>query len=95
MVRSSSDTSFLESLGVEVLRGSLIDQEFLNHALKGCNTLYHCAAKVGEWGPWQEFVENIIKPVESLVIASAVNKVQKVSHVSSITVYAHPKVSSF
>ncbi|NBR06452.1 MAG: NAD-dependent epimerase/dehydratase family protein [Planctomycetes bacterium] len=95
LVRSGSDTVFLESLGVEILRGSLIDQDFLNHALKGCNTLYHCAAKVGEWGPWRDFVENIIKPVESLVMACTVNKVQKVAHVSSITVYGHPKKNSF
>jgi len=95
LVRANSDTTFLESLGVEILRGSLVDQEFLNHALNGCNTLYHCAAKVGEWGPWREFVDNIIKPVEALVVACTINKVQKVAHVSSITVYGHPEENSF
>ncbi|MBJ7432271.1 MAG: NAD-dependent epimerase/dehydratase family protein, partial [Gemmataceae bacterium] len=95
LVRANSDTAFLQSLGVEIFRGSLIDQEFLSLALKGCDTLYHCAAKVGEWGPWQEFVDNIIKPVESLITACTLNKVQKVAHVSSITVYGHPKENSF
>lgn len=95
LVRAKSDTAYLESLGVEILKGSLVDQAFLNHAIKGCDTLYHCAAKVGEWGPWHEFVDNIIKPVESLIRACILNKVHKVAHVSSITVYGHPGESSF
>ncbi|MEY4189743.1 MAG: hypothetical protein RIR17_479, partial [Planctomycetota bacterium] len=78
LVRPQSDTAFLEGLGVEISKGSLVDKTFLDNALKGCSTLYHCAAKVGEWGPWNQFVDNIIKPVESLVYSCANHKVQKV-----------------
>ncbi|MFM7097232.1 MAG: NAD-dependent epimerase/dehydratase family protein [Gemmataceae bacterium] len=95
LVRPQSDTAFLEGLGVEISKGSLVDKTFLDNALNGCSTLYHCAAKVGEWGPWNQFVENIIKPVASLVDSCANHKVQKVVHVSSITVYGHPLAESF
>ncbi len=95
LVRPQSDTKFLESLGVEILRGSLLDPLFLENSLSNCNTLYNCAAKVGEWGPWQQFIDNIIAPVQSLAQTCTQVKVQKVVHISSITVYGNPKESSF
>lgn len=95
LIRPESDASFLESQGVEVQRGNLLDPSFLDKALKGADTLYHCAAKVGEWGPWQQFLDNIIHPVESLLSASRSHKIRRVVHVSSITVYGHPLASDF
>mgnify|MGYP006273557623 CR=1 FL=1 len=95
LIRQESDASFLESQKVEIRRGSLLDSAFLDDALSGADTIYHTAAKVGEWGPWQQFLDNIIHPVESLLAASRRQRIRRVVHVSSITVYGHPLASSF
>ena len=95
VVRESSNTAFLESLGVEIVRGSLLDPSFHSRFLKDCDTVYHTAAKVGEWGPWRQFLENIVHPVKYLVAAARESKVRRIVHVSSITVYGHPKEAQF
>jgi hypothetical protein len=55
LVRHGSRTEFLESLGVEIVRGDLTDPRDCDAALDGAAQVYHCAAKVGDWGTWPEF----------------------------------------
>ena len=45
----------LESLGVTCLQGDTRDREFLLHALAGCSTVFHVAAKAGIWGERSEY----------------------------------------
>src|SRR5438093_8723483 len=60
LVRPSSDTSFLRSLGVELADGDLNDPDSLRRAVTGADVVYHCAARVGDWGPWRAFQRDII-----------------------------------
>ncbi len=55
LVRAASDTGFLQSLGVELVRGDLTDPESTRRAIRGVEVVYHAAAKVGDWGTWPEF----------------------------------------
>ena len=50
LVRSSSDTSFLDTLGVETFVGDLTDSNSCVKATTGVDVVYHAAAKVGAWG---------------------------------------------
>jgi nucleoside-diphosphate-sugar epimerase len=50
LARASADTSFLESLGAEIVRGDLSDPASLPKAVEGMDVVVHCAAKVGDWG---------------------------------------------
>ena len=53
LVRPSSRTEFLESLGVELVQGDLNAPEDCAKAVEGIDHVFHSAAKVGDWGRWQ------------------------------------------
>jgi nucleoside-diphosphate-sugar epimerase len=91
LVRPGADTSFLQSIGVELVTGELRDPASLRPFVDGADVLYHCAAKVGEWGPWRVFQEGIIDATRNLLGACREARVGRVLHVSSITVYGHPR----
>ncbi|HMO36072.1 MAG TPA: NAD-dependent epimerase/dehydratase family protein, partial [Gemmatales bacterium] len=55
LVRPSSQTSFLQSLGVECVTGDLTEPESLLKACQSVDTIFHSAAKVGDWGTRAEF----------------------------------------
>jgi nucleoside-diphosphate-sugar epimerase len=94
LVRPTSDTSFLQQLGVELAIGDLNDPTSLRRAVEGAEIVYHCAARVGDWGRWRIFQEEIIDATANLLDACRTASVGRVLHVSSIIVYGHPKVVS-
>jgi 2-alkyl-3-oxoalkanoate reductase len=91
LVRPGSDTAFLKSLGAELIEGSLADTDSLRRAVHTADMVYHCAAHVGDWGPWRAFKRNVIEATGNLLEACRQEKVGRVLHVSSIMVYGHPK----
>jgi nucleoside-diphosphate-sugar epimerase len=93
-VRPSSDTTFLRSLGVELAVGDLNDPSSLRPALAGADVVYHCAARVGDWGPWRLFQREVIDATAHLLDACRTVGVGRVLHVSSIIVYGHPHIRS-
>ena len=89
LVRKTSDTSFLDSIGVEKVYGDLSDKQALRKACEGVKTVYHSAAKVGDWGPWSEFQKITIDGTENLLAAAAEANVERFLHISSISVYGN------
>mgnify|MGYP003734141325 FL=1 len=77
LVRRSSDTAFLESLGVETAYGDITDPSSLPAALKGVRIVYHAAARVGDWGPWDEFVAISIRGTDNMLKAAAAAGVER------------------
>ncbi|MBI2378153.1 MAG: NAD-dependent epimerase/dehydratase family protein [Deltaproteobacteria bacterium] len=47
----------LERLGVEQLRGDLANPDAVKRAVEGVDAVVHAGAKVGIWGPFDEFFE--------------------------------------
>jgi nucleoside-diphosphate-sugar epimerase len=92
LVRPTSDCTFLKGLGVECAEGDLGNAASLRRAVDGADVVYHCAARVGEWGPWRLFQEQIIDATRNLLDACKAAAVGRVLHVSSIAVYGHPRV---
>lgn len=92
LVRPGGDARFLEAQGAEVVRGGLENTEELKAALAGAGTVYNCAAKVSDWGPWAEFEREAEVGTRSLVEACKAAGVGRLLHVSSISVYGNPKV---
>jgi nucleoside-diphosphate-sugar epimerase len=45
----------LEAMGVECLRGDLMDQAAVATACAGMDAVFHVAAKAGIWGSWESF----------------------------------------
>lgn len=91
LVRPTSDTTFLQQLGVELARGDLSDPASLVRAFTGADVVYHCAARVGDWGPWRVFQREIIDATANLLDACRTAGVGRVLHVSSIIVYGRIK----
>ncbi len=91
LVRSTSDTAFLRQLGVELRVGNLNDPATLPRAVEGADVVYHCAARVGDWGPREFFQSAIVEATANLLTASKAAGVGRFVHVSSITVYGHPR----
>src|SRR4029077_5883999 len=51
--------------------------------------IYHAAARVGDWGPWPDFVATTINGSRRLFDAAEAAGVTRFIHISSISVYGH------
>ncbi len=91
LVRLGSDTAFLENLGVEVVRGDLGRLEDCNGAMRGVATVYHSAAKVGDWGRWDEYQRGCLDATVNLAGAAVKQKIHRFVHISSTSAYGHPR----
>lgn len=90
LVRPGSATSFLEPLGVELVRGDLTDPVSCRNALRGVERVYHAAAKVGDWGTWAEFQSGCLDATRNLADAASRAGVERFVHISSTSAYGHP-----
>ena len=53
----------LESLGIEVVRASIVDRRAVLEATRDCVAIIHTAALAGVWGPWQDYYQtNTLSP---------------------------------
>ncbi len=94
LVRGSSDTSFLDCLGVEKVKGDLTDPDSCRAACKGVEVVYHAAARVGDWGPWDEFQTHTIDATRNLAQTARAARVRRFDHISSISAYGHPNAKN-
>src|SRR5947209_3896358 len=69
LVRPGRDSTFLEALGVELVAGDLADGAAVRQAVAGADIVYHCAARVSDWGPWPVFEREAVTSTRSLVDA--------------------------
>src|SRR5713101_4765205 len=86
LVRPGSDTAFLKQHGAELKTGDLHDPDSLRRFVADADIVYHCAAKVGDWGPWKLYQREVIDATANLLVACREIGVRRVLHVSSITV---------
>jgi nucleoside-diphosphate-sugar epimerase len=87
LVRASSDTRWLDQLGVEKVAGDLEDAEALRRGVDGTDWVFNCAAKVGDWGTLEEFRRLNVAAFGLLLDAAVGAKVKRFVHVSSLGVY--------
>jgi nucleoside-diphosphate-sugar epimerase len=90
LVRSTSDTRFLQSLDVELVEGDLTDVDSTARAVQDVEVVYHAAAKVGDWGTWSEFQRSCLDATSNLGHAAARAGVRRLVHISSTSAYGHP-----
>ena len=57
----SGAAAFLKRLGVEIANAELADRPALRKAVAGAAIVYHCAARVTDWGPWRAFKADTIE----------------------------------
>jgi 2-alkyl-3-oxoalkanoate reductase len=91
LVRPTSEVAFLKGLGVELVQSDLHDSASLAGAVANAEIVYHCAARVGDWGSWGDFRSQVVESTRNLVAACRGAGVGRFLHVSSVSVYGHPR----
>ncbi|GIW88673.1 MAG: oxidoreductase [Isosphaeraceae bacterium] len=90
LVRPTSQTGFLQRLGVELVLGDLTDVDACRRAVRGVRLVFHAAAKVGDWGRWEEFQRDCLEATERLAQAACDAGIERFVHISSTSAYGHP-----
>lgn len=87
-VRSFSRQSYptLKDLGVEQVCGDLADADSVEKAVKGCDIVYHVAAKAGVWGRYEDFYQPNVIGSENVIRACRKYSVVKLIYTSSPSV---------
>jgi len=89
LVRSVSAANYLADQGAELVLGELSDPPSLTRAVQGVSLLVHCAAKVGDWGPVDDYRRINVDGLRVLLDASlATGLLRRFVHLSSLGVYA-------
>jgi len=87
LARAGSDTAFLKEIGAEIVTGDLTDAAPIRQALVGADAIIHSAAKVGDWGPLDDYRKVNVEGLRILLDAAIGLPLQRIVHVSSLGVY--------
>jgi 2-alkyl-3-oxoalkanoate reductase len=87
LVRPTADTRHLQALGVSLVLGEISDPATIAAACEGVNAIVHCAAKVGDWGPVEDYRAVNVESLRLLLAAAQRANVERFVHVSSLGVY--------
>ncbi len=88
LVRSSSETGLLQRCNATLVRGDMTDSAAIREALQGVRVVFHCAAKVGDWGPVEEYRAVNVEALRGLLDACRYTPLERFVHFSSLGVYA-------
>jgi 2-alkyl-3-oxoalkanoate reductase len=83
---SRSDYPALTALGVEQLRGDLGDRAAVIAASKGCDVIFHVAAKAGIWGTYADFYQANVTGTANVLEACRANGIKRLVYTSSPSV---------
>jgi len=72
---------------VEVVPGELTDGQALKEAARGVQAVFHCAAKVGDWGDVEEYRHANVGGTRHLLEAVSGTNLQRFIHFSSLGIY--------
>lgn len=86
LVRPTSDTLFLEALGVEIAPGDVRDLASVQAAMAGCDVVVHAAARFRLWGPPEIFEEINLWGTRNVLAAAYGLAVKRFIHISTIIV---------
>lgn len=85
LARPGSDTSALEQAGIQIVRG---DMTKLGPLPENLDYVFHCAAKVGDWGHVDEYRAVNVEGLRNLLEACKGRPLKRFVHFSSLGVYA-------
>ena len=92
LARPQADTAFLRQLEVEIAPGDLLVPASVATAVAGADIVYHCAARVGNWGTWKDFRTSVIDSTENLLDKCVAAGVGRLLYVSSLAAYGLPRL---
>jgi nucleoside-diphosphate-sugar epimerase len=80
LARSDAAAERVASLGAEPVRGELGDRGSLAAGAAGCDTAFHLAAHLGEWGDWADFERGNVEGTRNALTACAEVGVKRFVH---------------
>jgi len=83
---SRGEYSALAKLGVEQVGGDLADRGAVVRAARGCDIVFHVAAKAGVWGELEEYRLANVTGTENVIHACRMNGIGRLVHTSSPSV---------
>jgi nucleoside-diphosphate-sugar epimerase len=88
LVRDPAAAKLAAAAGAELAVGDLSRPESLTAAVRGATVIVHCAAKVGDWGPIDEYRQINVRGLEQLLLATQrQGTLRRFVHISSLGVY--------
>lgn len=91
LVRNEPAQEMLESMGAHTVMGSLDDAVAMQAGMQGCDVVFHCAAKVDEWGPVDEYHQANVLGTENALKAAEAAGVSRFIAVGTEAAYADGK----
>jgi len=88
MAQEGTSLDTIRGTGAEVVRGDLLDRQSLDIAVKGIDTVFHLAARVGDFGPAKSFMRVNVDGTRDLLDTSCSNDVRRFVLVSSVAVHS-------
>jgi nucleoside-diphosphate-sugar epimerase len=76
----------LAALGAEQMRGDIADAEAVMRAAAGCEAVFHVAALVEMWGPWERFFSTNVVGTRNVLAACVAQGVPKLIYTSTPSV---------
>lgn len=88
LAREQSNIIFLENLGVEVILGDITDIDTVDKAIKGCQQVYHLAAKTSRTkSSTRDYYAVNVEGTKKLVHAALRANVERMIYASTVSVY--------
>lgn len=88
LARSRQSVAVVNALGAQAVVGDLDDLEAMRSGMAGCSAAIHCAARVGDWGRWEEFLHDTVQGTRNVVAAARAAGVSRLLHTSTEAVLA-------
>ena len=85
--RRAEGVAHLVKRGAEFVQGDLSDPELVQRLCADVESVVHCAGAVGVWGRYQHFYQANVVVTENVVEACLKQKVRRLIHLSSPSVY--------
>lgn len=80
----------IDASGVEIVEGDICDDGAVATAVRDVDWVVHAAARVATTGTWEEFAEVNVRGTRRVIRAAVAAGVQRIVHISSLSVYAVP-----
>ena len=88
LVRGKDQAAQLKARGVDVIEGDLTNRDALARCAPGVTHVVHCAAKVGDWGPVEDYLAVNVASLNDLISElTRAGTLQRFIHISSLGVY--------
>jgi nucleoside-diphosphate-sugar epimerase len=83
LARSEASAERVRAAGAEAVPGELDDVGAMTEGARGCDTAFHCAAALGEWGSREDFVRGNVTGTRNALDACSAAGVKRFVHVGT------------